>query len=104
MMHRDPVQLMLALALIGLLAADSFSQDRERRGRGGGFLQRMMEEYDADGDGKLSQDEVPEEMAERFSKETGRQVARSTMGAAVLRLGITRKKRRFAHRSAIQKK
>ncbi len=33
-----------------------------------------------------------EEMAERFSRETGRPIARSTMGAAVKRLGITRKK------------
>jgi transposase len=33
------------------------------------------------------------EMAERFTRETGRYVARSTMGASVKRLGITRKKR-----------
>lgn len=53
---------------------------------------------------KENPDATYEEVAERFSKETGRQVARSTMGAAVLRLGITRKKRHFAPRSATPKK
>ena len=38
-------------------------------------------------------DATYEELAERFSRETGRPVARSTMGASVKRLRITRKKR-----------
>jgi transposase len=73
----------------------------------GGIPLRIVTEQDKD---RLVQwykehpDATYEEVAERFSKETGRQVARSTMGKAVLRLGITRKKRRFAPRSAIQKK
>lgn len=44
------------------------------------------------------------ELAERFSAETGRQIARSTMGAAVQRLGITRKKRRSALQNGTQKR
>ena len=72
----------------------------------GGISLRIVTEKDKD---QLVQwykelpDATYEEMAERFSKETGRQVARSTIGAAVLRLGITRKKRHFAPRSAMQK-
>lgn len=73
----------------------------------GGAWLRIVTEQDKD---QLVQwykenpDATYEEVAERFSKETGRQVARSTMGAAVLRLGITRKKRRFAPQSVIRKK
>lgn len=42
---------------------------------------------------KEQPDMTYDEMAERFTEETGRRIARSTMGATVLRLGITRKKR-----------
>jgi len=49
-------------------------------------------------------DATYEEVAEHFSKEYGRPVARSTMGAAVLRLGITRKKRRSARPNATLRK
>jgi transposase len=73
----------------------------------GGTWLRIVTEKDKD---QLIQwykeqpDATYEEMAERFSKETGRYIARSTMGKAVLRLGITRKKRRFAPPNATQKK
>jgi transposase len=53
---------------------------------------------------KEQPDMTYDEMAERFSRETGRQIARSTMGATVLRLGITRKKRRSGLRNAIPKR
>ena len=50
---------------------------------------------------KEQPDMTYEELAERYTKERARPIARSTMGATVLRLGITRKKRRFAPRLAI---
>ena len=53
---------------------------------------------------KEAPDMTYEELAERFTRETGRRVARSTMGATVLRLGITRKKRHFGLRSRIPKR
>ena len=48
---------------------------------------------------KEQPDATHTELAERFTRETGRYIARSTMAAAVKRLGITRKKRRFAPQS-----
>lgn len=53
---------------------------------------------------KEQPDMTYEELAERYTKERSRPIARSTMGAAVLRLGITRKKRRFTPRSETVKK
>jgi transposase len=49
-------------------------------------------------------DATYEELAERFSRETSRFIAGSTMGAAVKRLGITRKKRVSKPRNASAKK
>jgi len=49
-------------------------------------------------------DATYEELAERFSRETGRVIARSTMGASVKRLEITRKKRVSNPRNASVKK
>ncbi len=43
---------------------------------------------------KAEPDLTHTELAERFSKQRGHPIARSTMGAALLRLGITRKKSR----------
>jgi transposase len=45
-------------------------------------------------------DATYEELAKRFSRETGRPIAGSTMGASVKRLGITRKKRASNPRNA----
>jgi transposase len=49
-------------------------------------------------------DATYEELAERFGRETGRPIARSTMGASIKRLEITRKKRASNPRSASRKK
>jgi len=49
---------------------------------------------------KESPDITQAELAERFSKLQGRSVGRSTIGFALKRLGITRKKSHFRHQSA----
>ena len=49
-------------------------------------------------------DATYEELADRFSRETGRSIAGSTMGAAVKRLKITRKKRASKPQNASAKK
>lgn len=53
---------------------------------------------------KAQPDMTYEELAERFTEACGRPIARSTMGAAVLRLEITRKKRRSVRQSETMKK
>lgn len=60
---------LLPALFLSLLACPLFAQapDGERRGRGGRFLDRLMER-DADGDGLLSIEEIPERMAERFDE------------------------------------
>jgi len=48
---------------------------------------------------KETPDITQAELAERFSKTQGRSVGRSTIGFALKRLGITRKKSHFKHQS-----